>query len=230
MAAVLQISGIQKSYQSLRPLRLQQLTIDHGERVALAGLDAGAAEVMVNLVTGASLPDHGEVRVLDRPTSAIVNGDEWLASLDRFGIISPRGVLVEGLTIEQNIAMVFTLEIEPVPRETAVRVAALAADCGIGDVRGLTGEATPEVRARLHLARAIALSPALLILEHPTAGIPDAARDAYAETLVAVTETRRLAALVMTQDEAFAVRAGHRAFRLEPATGALKPVRRGWFR
>jgi ABC-type lipoprotein export system ATPase subunit len=230
LAAILQISGVQKSYQSLRPLRLQELRIEAGERVAIAGLDAGAAEVLVNLVTGASLPDHGEVRILDRPTSAIVDGDEWLASLDRFGIISPRGVLLESATIEQNIGMVFTLEIDPVPPDTARRVAALAADCGIGDVKMVTGEASPDVRARVHLARAVALSPALLVLEHPTAGIPNPARDAYADTLVAVTEARRLAALVITQDESFASRAGHRAFRLEPATGALKPVRRGWFR
>lgn len=228
--AVLQISGVQKSYQSLRPLRLQALTVEEGERVAIAGLDAGAAEVLVNLVTGASLPDRGEVLVLDRPTSAIVSGDEWLASLDRFGIVSPRGVLLESATIEQNIAMVFTLEIDPVPRETAARVAALAGDCGIADVRAVTGETTPDVRARVHLARAVALSPALLVLEHPTAGFPDGARDAYAQTLVAVTEARGLAALVITQDESFASRAGHRAFRLEAATGALKPVRRGWFR
>ena len=228
--AVLQISGLQKSYQSLRPLRLQALTIAAGERVAIAGLDAGAAEVLVNLVTGYSLPDHGEVRVLDRPTSAIVDGDEWLASLDRFGIVSPRGVLLGSQTIEQNIAMVFTLEIDPVPHDTATRVAALAAACGIGDVRAVTGEAPPEVRARVHLARAVALSPPLLILEHPTAGIPDSARDAYAQTFVAVTEARRLAALVITQDESFASRAGHRAFRLAPATGALKPIRRGWLR
>ena len=230
MAPVLQISGIQKSYQSLRPLRLQQLTIEPAERVAVAGLDAGAAEVMVNLVTGASLPDHGEVRVLDRPTSDIVSGDEWLASLDRFGIISPRGVLLEGATVQQNIAMVFTLEIDPIPQETAARVAAIAADCGIDDVSAVTGEVAPEVRARVHLARAVALAPALLILEHPTAGLPERARDAFAETVVAVTDARGLAALVITQDEAFATRAGHRAFRLEPATGALKPVRRGWFR
>ena len=86
------------------------------------------------------------------------------------------------------------------------------------------------MRARVHLARAVARCPlALLVLEHPTAGIPDSGRVAYAETFVAVTEGG-LAALVITQDEAFASLAGHRALRLEPVTGALKPVRRGWFR
>jgi ABC-type transporter Mla maintaining outer membrane lipid asymmetry ATPase subunit MlaF len=227
---VLELENIQKGYHSLRPLRVQALRVAAGERVAIAGLDAGVSEVMVNLVTGASLPDHGEVRVLGRATSAIADGDTWLASLERFGIVSPRGVLLDAVTIEQNIAMVFTLEIDEIPRDIAARVAALAAACGIAEVGTLTGEASPEVRTRIHLARAVALEPSLLILEHPTAGFTPAAADALAADLAAVAEARRLAALILTHDERFARAAAHRALRLEPATGALTPLKQGWFR
>ena len=131
MTPVLQLSGIHKRYQSLRPLRLRELTIAAGECVAVSGFDAGAAEVLVNLVTGASLPDEGEVRVLGQLTADISGGDDWLASLDRFGIVSPRGVLLEGATIEQNLALPLTLSIDPVPPEIAVRVARLAQQVGI---------------------------------------------------------------------------------------------------
>jgi ABC-type transporter Mla maintaining outer membrane lipid asymmetry ATPase subunit MlaF len=230
VTAVLELSGIQKSYQSLRPLRMQALTIASGERVALSGLDAGAAEVLVNLVTGASLPDHGDVRVLGRATSEIVDGDAWLASLDRFGIVSPRGVLLDSASIAQNIALVFTLEIEPVPEDVMARVAGIARDCGIEEIDAITAEVSAEVRARVHLARAVALAPALLVVEHPTLGIEEGARAALARDLAAVAERRRQAALIITQDEDFATASAHRALRLEPATGTLKPVGRGWFR
>jgi ABC-type sulfate/molybdate transport systems ATPase subunit len=226
VSAVLELSSIQKSYQSLRPLRVQALTITEGERVALAGFDAGAAEVLVNLVTGASLPDHGQVRVLGRATSDIVDGDAWLASLDRFGIVSPRGVLLDTATIAQNIALVFTLEIDPVPKDIGLRVASLARECGIENADALTGEVSPAVRARVHLARAMALAPALLVLEHPTLGIDEHARDALARDFVRASEPRRQTALIITQDDAFAAAAAHRALRLEPATGALKPIGR----
>jgi ABC-type transporter Mla maintaining outer membrane lipid asymmetry ATPase subunit MlaF len=225
MGPVLELSRIQKSYQSLRPLRLQQLTIAAGERVAIAGLDAGAAEVLVNLVTGASLPDHGEVRVLGRPTSEIVDGDEWLSSLDRFGIVSPRGVLLDSATIAQNIALVFTLDIEPVPADVRARVAAIASACGIDVLDVPTADVGPAVRARVHLARAIALEPALLVLEHPTLGLEEAERPVLARDVAAVADARRQAALIVTQDEAFAGASAHRALRLEPATGALRSLR-----
>ena len=80
----------------------------------------------------------------------------------------------------------------------------------------------------MHLARAVALDPALLILEHPSAGLEADAATALAADIVSVTEARGLAALVITRDEAFARLVGHRALRLEPATGALKPLKRGW--
>jgi putative phosphonate transport system ATP-binding protein len=225
MDIVLELSRIQKSYQSLRPLRLQELQIAAGERVAIAGLDAGAAEVLVNLVTGASLPDHGDVRVLGRSTAEIVNGDEWLASLDRFGIVSPRGVLLDTATIAQNIALVFTLEIEPVPADVQARVAAIAAACGIDALHVPTAEVGAAMRVRVHLARAIALEPALLVLEHPTLGLEEAERPALARDVAAVADARRQTALIVTQDEAFAAASAHRALRLEPATGVLRPLR-----
>jgi putative ABC transport system ATP-binding protein len=229
---VLHIAGVEKSYHSLRPLRVQDLTIAPGERVALSGIDAGAGEVLVNLVTGASLPDRGEVRVLGRPTGDITAGEEWLASLDRFGIMSPRAVLLDASTVEQNLAMPFTLEIDPVPPDIAAKVAALARDCGIGEewLRHTTADLPPDLRARVHLARAIAHGPTLLILEHPTATLTDAARLDLADRIVSVTDSRQLATLVITRDDEVARRIATRALRLEPATGVLKPVKRGWFR
>ncbi len=241
MTPALQLTGIHKRYQGLRPLRLQELTIASGERVAVSGFDAGAAEVLVNLVTGASLPDQGEVRVLGQLTADIAGGDEWLASLDRFGIVSPRGVLLEGATVEQNLAMPLTLQIDPVPPDVAVRVAALARECGIEAAAGagndgpawlrhVTGEAPAHIRARMHLARAVALAPALLVLEHPGADLQADARAAFADCIASVTDARTFATLVITTDDEFAKRAAHRALRLEPATGALRPIKRGWFR
>ena len=227
---VLELDGIVRGYQALRPLRLQSLIVNEAERVALLGIDAPAAEVLINLVTGAALPEAGTVRVMGRDTAAITTGDDWLASLDRFGIVSPRAVLIEAATIEENLAMPFTLQIDPIPPEIAARVSALAAECGIpaDALTQKTGDASPALRTRLHFARALAPDPALLLLEHPTASLPDAARRAFADDVVRVLEGRRVTTLAITQDKAFATRVG-RALELVPATGELKPVRRGWF-
>ena len=83
---ILEMRGVVKNYNALRPLRIAELSMTSGVRVAVAGIDAPGAEVMLNLVTGASLPDQGEVRIFGRSTAAVSDGDEWLASLERFRI------------------------------------------------------------------------------------------------------------------------------------------------
>ena len=125
---ILEVAGVRKQYQGLRPLRMTALSIQPGERVALSGLDAGAAEVFVNLVTGASIPDEGQVIVNGRGTASISDGDAWLTWLDQFGIVSPRAVLLDAATLLQNLAMPITLDIEPVQADVAARVVRLAGD------------------------------------------------------------------------------------------------------
>ena len=230
----LSISGVHKNYSGLRPLRIQSLTVGTHERVALGGIDAAASELLVNLITGASAPDAGTVAVFGQMTSDISNGDEWLESLDRFGIVSPRAVILENSTLQQNLALPFTLQIDPVPQEFVARVTALATECGIepGHLTRPPGELPAHVRVRAHLARAVALNPRLLLIEHPTADVADDQRVPLARDIAAVVDGRGAAALVMTTDVEFAEAVAHRSLALQPATGALIPwkKKRGWFR
>ena len=231
-APALEFAGVTKSYAALRPLRIASLVVATEERVAVSGIDEPGAELLVNLVTGASLPDEGDVRVFGRRTADIPDGDEWLSSLDRFGIVSERGVLLEGSTVMQNLALPFTLEIDPIPESTLRQVTTLAVECGIAAewLDRQTGQAPPAVRARIHLARALALDPQLLVLEHPTAAIPEAERAAFGALVARVCEARRLTALAITFDSAFAAAAAHRTLTLQPATGELVSARRRWWR
>jgi ABC-type transporter Mla maintaining outer membrane lipid asymmetry ATPase subunit MlaF len=231
MPPVLQLINVRKQYQSLRPLRVNDLSVDGGERVAVSGFDAGAAEVLVNLVTGASIPDEGEVRVLGNPTAGISDGDEWLASLDRFGIVTPRAVLLDAATLLQNLAMPMTLAIDPMPPEIAAASTRLAREVGIEDrwlpqpMATLPGA----VRVRAHLARAVALDPALLILEHPTVGLAPADGTPFGETVARLAEARGLAALIISEDEAFSAAAATRRLVLHLASGDLRARRRRLF-
>jgi ABC-type transporter Mla maintaining outer membrane lipid asymmetry ATPase subunit MlaF len=228
---VLRISGVLKNYQGLRPLRLRELVIGAGEQVAVSGFDAGAAEVLVNLVTGASVPDEGEVRVLSHRTSDLTSGDQWLAWLDRFGIVSPRAVLLDAVTVLQNLAMPYTLQIDPIPDDILERVVRLAADAGIPNERlnDPIAALSPDLRMRSHLARAVALDPALLVLEHPTATLSRDAARPFGRTVRALTTARRLSTLIISEDSAFSEAAASRRLALQRGTGELKPARRRLF-
>lgn len=229
---VLQLIQVRRAYGGLRPLRLNDLSIAPGERVAVSGLDAGAGEVLVNLVTGASVPDEGQVLVLGENTASISDGDAWLTWLDRFGIVSPRAVLLDSATLLQNLAMPITLDIDPVPDAVVTQVAALAAEAAIPAewLDRPIAALDASIRARAHLARAVALDPSLLIVEHPTVGFLPGQSRSYGEAVASVAGLRGLATLIISEDEEFAAAAATRRVALQGATGELKPPRRKLFR
>ena len=220
------ITGLAKDYHGLRPLRIERLTVASGEQVAVLGLDQPMAETFVNLVTGAALPEQGVVTLFGRPTSEIVDSADWLGVIDRFGIVSERAVLLDALTVIQNLSIPFTLDIEPPSEETRARAALLAAEVGIPEAEWSrpVGEADAAGRLRIRLARALALDPAVLLLEHASAGLPRDGIAAVGARIRDVASSRGCALLAVGADEDFASSTAFRVLRLDPATGRLSDV------
>jgi ABC-type lipoprotein export system ATPase subunit len=226
----LEFAGVSKNYGGLRPLRIADLRLGERDLVAIAGLDQTAAEVFINLATGATLPDAGDVRLFGRATSAITDSADWLATIDRVGIVSERAVLLDQLTIVQNLAMPFTLDIEPPPDAERARAEALAQEVGLPQeawARPLTALGA-DAATRVRLGRAIALDPGVLLLEHPTARLPREAAAPFGTAVRALAERRGLALVAITADDAFARAVAARVLTLEPATGRLRERGR-WF-
>ena len=232
MSNALVLTNVEKQYGGLRPLRVQDLRVPAGRITMLLGFDRPAAEVFVNLVTGASLPDRGEVASLGRPTSAIADKDEWLAFVERFGIVSDRIVLLESMTLAQNLAISFDLELDPVPSEIMARVEPLGAEVGLAPavLRTKVADAAPLIRSQILLARALAFEPSILMLEHPTARLaPEEAR-VFAAIVKRVSTERGLTTIGLLMDEKFARATGGRLLTWQPATGELKERGRSIFR
>ena len=227
----LELTGVVKDYRALRPLRVASLVVEEGERVAISGLDRDGAEVFVNLVNGALVPDTGTVRVFGQATADITDGQAWLASLDVFGVVTERAVLLEGSSLAQNLALPLSLEIDPMPADIRAQVEALAAEVGLPAERldRPVGDAPPVMRLRAHLAKAIALGPKVVLFEHPTASLAVEDARPFAETVRRVADARRLTILALTEDGVFADLVATRAYKLNGGTGALTSTR-GWRR
>jgi ABC-type transporter Mla maintaining outer membrane lipid asymmetry ATPase subunit MlaF len=225
---ILELSDVSKDYHGLRPLRIASLAVGPGERVAILGLDSAAAEVFVNLATGASLPDRGDVRLFGRSTAAIADSADWLSIVDRFGIVSPRAVLLDGLTVVQNLAMPFTLEVEPVSPTVRDRALALAVEVGLPEATHdqPVGRLDAGGRFRVRLGRALALDPAIVVFEHPTAELSKQDAASVAAHCRDVAAARKAATITLTADRDFGQRVAKRVLTLHAATGRLSG--HGW--
>lgn len=228
---VLEITDVVKDYRGLRPLRLQRLLLAPGEQMAVVGMDAPAAEMMTTLVTGAAVPDEGTVQVLGMSTTGISNADDWLRLVDRIGLVTERAALLELFTVVQNLAMSFTLSIDPPPDLIRARVTALAAEVGLTestwDARVADLDGGDKMRVRL--GRALALDPALLLLEHPTVQVARAQVQPLARDIKSAAVRRGLTTLALSTDEDFVDAMGLRVMHWDPAKGTLRERARGWW-
>lgn len=223
---LLAVQDLVKDYQALRPLRMKSLAVSPGEVLAVSGLDGPAAATFVHLATGAALPDAGDIVLFGQNTRTIADGRAWLESLDRVGMVTSRGVLIEMFSVLQNIALSFTLEVDPIDPDVLPKVTALAREVGIAaaDFDGPAGRARPDTHMRVHLARALALGPQLLIAEHPSANLLRDAVAPFGADLARLARSRGLALLALTADTDLAKAIGGQRLELVAATGELKPV------
>ena len=114
------------------------------------------------------------MNVFGQPTSAIADSAEWLTVVDRFGIVTERAVMLEALTraAESRGAV-------DARHRTAVRRRRHGAppswrarwDLPTSQWDRPVGALDAAARTRVRLARALALDPAVLLLEHPTATV-----------------------------------------------------------
>lgn len=220
---LLEVRGLVKGYQALRPLRVRALKVREGDLLSLEGLDAPAAEMFVHLVTGAALPDEGDIAIFGRNTREVPDAQEWLQSLEGLGLVSGRAVLLDVLSVLQNIALPLTLEVDPIAEDVVATVESLAREAGLdaGVWHRPLGEADPEARLRVHIARALAPGPRLIVAEHPSAGLPRDAVSRVAGDLARLARARGAALVVLTADNELARALGGRMFGLVPRTGEL---------
>ena len=232
---LVQLDQVVKAYGGIRPLRVTRFALGAQDRVALAGFDQGSAEMFVGLVTGAALPEQGSVTIFGRLTSAIVDSNEWLAIVDRFGIVSERVVLLDQYSVAQNIAISLTLDLDPMPPDVAAAAEALGVEMGltVGELAKPVHATSVATRHRVRLARAVAASPEVLLVEHPLAGLAADEVQPLADDLLRVARGRNLGMIVLAADAAASRPFADRVLVLNGGTGDLTEAREGllarWF-
>jgi ABC-type transporter Mla maintaining outer membrane lipid asymmetry ATPase subunit MlaF len=221
--ALVELVGVVKHYQALRPLRVADLRVGGGAIVSVDGIDAQGAEVLVHLITAALRPDEGHVRLFGRSTDDIADYDAWLAMLDGLGLVTERAVLLEQCSVAQNLALPLTIEIDPIRADVRPQVDALAAEVGIpgAALATVVGTADPETVQRVRLGRALALGPRLVVAEHPSASLPRPGVVPFARDLARIVTTRGVSLLAISADREFSKALGGTALTLDPRSGVL---------
>ena len=173
---VIECRDLARHYGGVRALDGVDLQIRRGELVALVGPNGSGKTTLVNLLAGSVRPTRGEIRIAGRPASRLAPHTRTHLGIARTYQI-PRPF--ESMSLRDNVAIALMFGRAPRSLSVARAEALQHLDfVGLGELSdALPADVNLHQRQLLEMARALATSPKVLLLDEALAGLNPAEID-----------------------------------------------------
>ena len=178
--SLLYLNGVTVSFDGFRALNNLALDLSHGEMRAIIGPNGAGKTTMMDVITGKTRPDEGEV-LFDNGRVDLTTADEAAIAQLGIGRKFQKPTVFENHTVEDNILL--ALKADRTVRKTlfwrpngdADRIGAILATIGLKAHRErLAGALSHGQKQWLEIGMLIAQDPKLLLVDEPVAGMTDA--------------------------------------------------------
>lgn len=165
--AVIEISGLNKSFGRFQALRDVSLKIEEGEVFGLLGLNGAGKTTLIRILMGLLKPTSGSVRVF-----GIDPSKNPLPVRKRASLLPQECQAYENLTALENIVYYGLMQSESPRAEIVSRAEYLIELIGLkGRENELTKKFSGGMKRKVLVARSVVGNPELLFLDEPTTGI-----------------------------------------------------------
>lgn len=210
---ILELKNVAKSYGPTSVLRDIDLEIEEGEFIAILGFSGSGKTTLVSLMAGLTRPDAGEVLL----RGSAVDGP----GADR-GVVFQSYSLMPWLTVEGNIALAVDAVMPQASKaERKARVHKYIGMVGLSHaVDRRPAELSGGMRQRVAVARALAMSPDILLLDEPLSALDALTRAKLQDEIETIWEQEKKTVVLITNDVDEALLLADRIIPLNPGPGA----------
>jgi urea transport system ATP-binding protein len=208
MGALLEVSGVSVTFDGFRAINNLSLNIAEAEMRAVIGPNGAGKTTFMDIITGKTRPDDGQVLWGERSISLLGLSESEIAR-QGIGRKFQKPTVFEAQTVRENLAMALknprgpfeVLFYRKTPKNAA-RIEELAAETGLSDsLDRLAGELSHGQKQWLEIGMLLAQEPRLLLVDEPAAGMTPAEREKTTAILVNAAKTR--AVVVVEHDMEF---------------------------
>ena len=203
-APLYELRGVTKSYgdgsTKVDAVRDLDLTIGHGEFLAVAGPSGSGKTTLLQLLGGLDRPSAGEVRFEGRDLGSLREAELTRLRLDTIGFVFQQFNLIPTVTAAENVALALA------PRRVSAterkeRVAELLSAVGLA-ARGhhLPSQLSGGEQQRVAIARALANEPRVVLADEPTGNLDSTTGDEIVGLLRQLSDDRGQTVVLITHD------------------------------
>lgn len=193
--ALVEFSGVNKTYGPVTALRPTSLRIEAGEFFAIIGPSGSGKSTLLGITAGFIVPSGGSIRI---DGADIVSVPPYSRN---FGMVFQNYALFPHMTVAENIG--FPLRMrgmgKPERAERVARALAMVRLDGLGDRR--PSELSGGQQQRVALARAAVYDPLLLLMDEPLGALDKNLREEMQEEIKRFQQALGVTVIYVTHDQ-----------------------------
>ena len=199
---ILQVRGLTNSFGEQTVHRDLDLDVQPGEIIGVVGGSGTGKSVLMRAILGLRPPQAGEIHVLG--VDALNSSPRERLKIERnSGVLYQNGALFSSLTVAENVMVPLKEHHSELPMDLIQDLAMLKIRlAGLPDnaAEKYPSQLSGGMVKRAALARALALDPAILFLDEPTAGLDPISAAAFDQLILDLQRALGLTVFLITHD------------------------------
>src|ERR1700760_3382547 len=209
--AVINIHGLEKSFDDYHVLRGIDLELYQGENLVVLGRSGTGKSVLLKIISGLLKADKGYVEVLGKDINKIT--DRELQELRiRIGFSFQNSALYDSMTVRKNLEFPLVRNRRGITRkEIDEAVESVLDDVGLSKtINQMPSELSGGQRKRIGIARTLILNPEIMLYDEPTAGLDPITCIEINDLINEVQQRYNTSSIIITHDLTCAKMTGDR--------------------
>lgn len=197
---MIELKNINKTFNSHKVMDNLNLTINTGESMVIIGRSGCGKSVLLKHIIGLMRPDSGTV-LIDGTDITRLSHKELNKVRMNFGMLFQGAALFDSLTVLENVGFQLLEYTNMSLEEIEHRVAECLKLVGLSGVEDTKpAELSGGMKKRVGLARAICMSPKIILFDEPTTGLDPIMGDIINDLIRHLHETLGVTSITVTHD------------------------------
>ncbi len=212
MNKLIEVIRLSKVYQngskSTAALEDINLTVNHGEYLAIAGPSGAGKSTLIHIMGGLDSASGGKVLFKDKPLSSLGESGLSLWRNKTIGFVFQFYHLIEELTVLENVALPSLLSKQS--RKSSFKKAqGLLEYLGIeGKSENMPSQLSGGEQQKAAIARALINDPEVIFCDEPTGNLDKSSQDVAINLLESLNSEKKKTVIIVTHNRELAERTG----------------------